>query len=154
MDHNEETEERSEKKEKRFTLNPGVNVKNLNKNVIYLIAAGVFIFIFMIALTPKKQKNKEVKEKINVSERELITNLPTDYKNIKEEEVKDLQPVESLEEIPDAYTPTAYNQQEYTPPAYTPANYNQSYETPKEENTSYKKSKISFTKENVNNNQN
>ena len=51
MDHNEETEERSEKKEKRFTLNPGVNVKNLNKNVIYLIAAGVFIFIFMIILT-------------------------------------------------------------------------------------------------------
>ena len=62
MDHNEETEERSEKKEKRFTLNPGVNVKNLNKNVIYLIAAGIFIFIFMIALTPKKQENKEVKE--------------------------------------------------------------------------------------------
>ncbi len=31
MDHNEETEERSEKKEKRFTLNPGVNVKNLKK---------------------------------------------------------------------------------------------------------------------------
>ena len=154
MDHNEETEERSEKKEKRFTLNPGVNVKNLNKNVIYLIAAGVFIFIFMIALTPKKQKNKEVKEKINVSERELISNLPTDYKNIKEEEVKDLQPVEPLEEIPDAYTPTAYNQQEYTPSAYAPVNYNQNYETPKEENTSYKKSKISFTKESVNTNQN
>ena len=150
MDLNEETEVKEEKKEKKFTLNPGVNVKNLNKNMIYLIAAGIFIFIFMIALIPKKQKNKEINEKVNVSERELITNLPTDYKDIKEEEIQDLQASEKLpEEIPDAY-----NQQEYTPSSYTPVNYDQSQEIPKEENTSYKKSKISFMKEGGNNTQN
>ena len=150
MDPNKETESKEEKKEKKFTLNPGVNVRNLNKNMIYLVAAGVFIFIFMIALTPKRQKNKEVKEKVNVSERELITNLPTDYKDIKEEEIQDLQPSDKIpEEVPDAYS-----QHEYTPPPYTPVNYDQGEEISKEENTSYKKSKISFMKENVNTTQN
>ena len=144
-----------EKEEKKFDLVPKVNVKNLNKNVIYAIAGGVFIVIFMIALIPKKEKTKEIKEKINVSDRELITNLPSDYKNIKEEEIPDLKPAESqnLEPIPDAYTPTTYNQTAYDQTVYTPNAYEQSYETPKEENTSYKKSKISFTKDMVNNNQ-
>ena len=145
-----------EKEEKKFSLVPKVNVKNLNKNVIYAIAGGVFIVIFMIALIPKKEKNKEVKEKINVSDRELITNLPSDYKNIKEEEIPDLKPAEqqNLEPIPDAYTPTTYNQTAYDQTSYTPNTYEQNYETPKEENTSYKKSKISFTKDSVNNSQN
>lgn len=141
-----------EKEEKKFSLVPKVNVKNLNKNVIYAIAGGVFIVIFMIALIPKKEKNKEVKEKINVSDRELVTNLPSDYKNIKEEEIPDLKPAEqqNLEPIPDAY----YNQAAYDQTSYTPNTYEQSYETPKEENESYKKSKISFTKDSVNSSQN
>ena len=140
-----------EKEEKKFDLVPKVNVKNLNKNVIYAIAGGVFIVIFMIALIPKKEKPKEVKEKINVSDRELITNLPSDYKNIKEEEIPDLKPAEqqNTEPIPDTYTPTSYSQT-----TYTPNTYEQSYGAPKEENISYKKSKISFTKEAVNNTQN
>lgn len=141
-----------EKEEKKFDLVPKVNVKNLNKNVIYAIAGGVFIVIFMIALIPKKEKSKEIKEKINVSDRELITNLPSDYKNIKEEEIPDLKPTE--QQNSDTYTPSTYDQTTYNQTAYTPNNYEQSYETPKEENTSYKKSKISFTKEAVNNTQN
>ena len=141
-----------EKEEKKFDLVPKVNVKNLNKNVIYAIAGGVFIVIFMIALIPKKEKSKEIKEKINVSDRELITNLPSDYKNIKEEEIPDLKPVE--QQNSDTYTPSTYDQTTYNQTAYTPNTYEQSYETPKEENTSYKKSKISFTKEAVNNTQN
>ena len=141
-----------EKEEKKFDLVPKVNVKNLNKNVIYAIAGGVFIVIFMIALIPKKEKPKEIKEKINVSDRELITNLPSDYKNIKEEEIPDLKPVE--QQNSDTYTPSTYDQTTYNQTAYTPNTYEQSYETPKEENTSYKKSKISFTKEAVNNTQN
>ena len=141
-----------EKEEKKFDLVPKVNVKNLNKNVIYAIAGGVFIVIFMIALIPKKEKPKEIKEKINVSDRELITNLPSDYKNIKEEEIPDLKPTE--QQNSDTYTPSTYDQTTYNQTAYTPNNYEQSYETPKEENTSYKKSKISFTKEAVNNTQN
>ena len=141
-----------EKEEKKFDLVPKVNVKNLNKNVIYAIAGGVFIIIFMIALIPKKEKPKEIKEKINVSDRELITSLPNDYKNIKEEEIPDLKPTE--QQNSDTYTPSTYDQTTYNQTAYTPNNYEQSYETPKEENTSYKKSKISFTKEAVNNTQN
>ena len=141
-----------EKEEKKFDLVPKVNVKNLNKNVIYAIAGGVFIVIFMIALIPKKEKSKEIKEKINVSDRELITNLPSDYKNIKEEEIPDLKPVE--QQNLDTYSPSTYDQTTYNQTAYTPNTYEQSYETPKEENTSYKKSKISFTKEAVNNTQN
>ena len=141
-----------EKEEKKFDLVPKVNVKNLNKNVIYAIAGGVFIVIFMIALIPKKEKSKEIKEKINVSDRELVTNLPSDYKNIKEEEIPDLKPTE--QQNSDTYTPSTYDQTTYNQTAYTPNNYEQSYETPKEENTSYKKSKISFTKEAVNNTQN
>ena len=141
-----------EKEEKKFDLVPKVNVKNLNKNVIYAIAGGVFIVIFMIALIPKKEKSKEIKEKINVSDRELITNLPSDYKNIKEEEIPDLKPVE--QQNSETYTPSTYDQTTYNQTAYTPNTYEQSYETPKEENTSYKKSKISFTKEAVNNTQN
>ena len=141
-----------EKEEKKFDLVPKVNVKNLNKNVIYAIAGGVFIVIFMIALIPKKEKPKEIKEKINVSDRELITNLPSDYKNIKEEEIPDLKPVE--QQNSDTYTPSTYDQTTYNQTAYPPNTYEQSYETPKEENTSYKKSKISFTKEAVNNTQN
>ena len=141
-----------EKEEKKFDLVPKVNVKNLNKNVIYAIAGGVFIIIFMIALIPKKEKPKEIKEKINVSDRELITSLPNDYKNIKEEEIPDLKPVE--QQNSDTYTPSTYDQTTYNQTAYPPNTYEQSYETPKEENTSYKKSKISFTKEAVNNTQN
>ena len=141
-----------EKEEKKFDLVPKVNVKNLNKNVIYAIAGGVFIIIFMIALIPKKEKPKEIKEKINVSDRELITSLPNDYKNIKEEEIPDLKPVE--QQNSDTYTPSTYDQTTYNQTAYPPNTYEQSYETPKEENTSYKKSIISFTKEAVNNTQN
>ena len=141
-----------EKEEKKFNLVPKVNVKNLNKNVIYAIAGGVFIVIFMIALIPKKEKSKEIKEKINVSDRELVTNLPSDYKNIKEEEIPDLKPIE--QQNLDTYAPSTYDQTTYNQTAYTPNTYEQSYETPKEENTSYKKSKISFTKEAVNNTQN
>ena len=141
-----------EKEEKKFDLVPKVNVKNLNKNVIYAIAGGVFIVIFMIALIPKKEKPKEIKEKINVSDRELITNLPSDYKNIKEEEIPDLKPTE--QQNSDTYTPSTYDQTTYNQTAYPPNTYEQSYETPKEENTSYQKSKISFTKDIVNNAQN